>query len=325
MGVLRNMLSSRMLRVTTALRPRTQHLRSAYTTDAKNEWMSKYGYQDNEDVVKLGKNSFVEIEGSNYQGSSLRLSDDLLSKVTRNLLNDIDLIVCDMAGTTVQEGGLVYQVLRESMVEDGLEVSESEMHPWHGAKKEAVIAHFARRAGTAESEIDARVAKIGDIFLRSIDDAYFAEASPIDHIDLSLTHFIAGLQAAGIKVGFDTGYPPEIQEGLLNRLNLKHVIDGYVSAYTVKAGRPYPYMIFKLMEDLDVMDVKRVCKVGDSVRDIEEGKNAGCGLVVGVLSGADSEDKLMEAGADIVVPCVTDLPIPVRKHVKRRSSMVDLS
>ena len=38
-----------------------------------------------------------------------------------------------------------------------------------------------------------------------------------------------------------------------------------------------------------------------SVKDIEEGRNAGCGLVIGVLSGADNEEKLMNAGADIVV------------------------
>ena len=53
------------------------------------------------------------------------------------------------------------------------------------------------------------------------------------------------------------------------------------------------------------MDVKRVCKVGDSVRDIQEGRNAGCGLVVGVLSGADSYQELMDAGAHMVCDRVT--------------------
>ena len=37
-------------------------------------------------------------------------------------------------------------------------------------------------------------------------------------------------------------------------------------------GRPYPYMIHQLMEQTRVMNVKRVCKVGDSVRDIQEGR-----------------------------------------------------
>jgi len=267
----------------------------------------------------------VELAGNNYTGSVLRLSEKMLANVTRGLLDNIDLIVCDMAGTTVQEGGLVYKVLRESMLEDGLKVTEEQMHEWHGAKKESVIAHFAKLAGTPEHQLEDRITKIGDIFMRTIDEAYFSDVSPIEHIDLSLTHFIAGLQAAGIKVAFDTGYPPNIQEGLLDKLSLKNVIDGYVSAYQVKAGRPYPFMIFKLMEDLDIMNVKRVCKVGDSVRDIEEGRNAGCGLVVGVLSGADTEEQLMEAGADIVVPCITDLPIPRPAMKYRKNHRVDLS
>lgn len=283
--------------------------------------MQKYGPNE---VVKLGKNSFVELEGSNYEGSTMRLSDEMLQKVTRGLLDDIDLIVCDMAGTVVQEGGLVYKVLRESMLEDGLTVSVEDMHEWHGAKKEAVIAHFARQSGTPESEVDARIEKIGEIFLSTIDEAYFSDASPIEHIHLSLNHWCTGLRDAGIKVGLDTGYPPEIQEGLIDKLELRKSVDGYVSSYQVAQGRPYPYMIYRLMEDLGVMDVKRVAKAGDSARDIEEGKNAGCGLVIGVLSGADTEEQLMAAGADIVVPVITDLPIP-RPKWRRTSTSIDLS
>ncbi|KOO21276.1 3-hydroxyisobutyrate dehydrogenase [Chrysochromulina tobinii] len=60
------------------------------------------------------------------------------------------LLVCDMAGTTVDEGGLVYIVLRESMNAAGLEVSEADMHPWHGAAKEEVVAHFAAKQRGAD-------------------------------------------------------------------------------------------------------------------------------------------------------------------------------
>ena len=36
----------------------------------------------------------------------------------------------------------------------------------------------------------------------------------------------------------------------------------------------------------------------------------GCGLVIGVLSGADSEKDLLEAGADVIVSRITDIPVP---------------
>ena len=69
------------------------------------------------------------------QGNRPMYSDKYLAKLSRGLFNDIDLLVCDMAGTTVEEGGVVYKVLRESMVAFGLPVTEHDMHPWHGAKK----------------------------------------------------------------------------------------------------------------------------------------------------------------------------------------------
>lgn len=111
-------------------------------------------------------------------------------------------------------------------------------------------------------------------------------------------------------MALDTGYPPEIADELVARLGLAELVDGWISAYRVAQGRPAPYMIHHLMERLGVGDVRRVAKVGDTVRDIQEGRNAGCGLVVGVLSGADSAEELRAAGADFIVDDVTGLPLP---------------
>jgi len=249
----------------------------------------------------------------------------MLEKVTRNLLSEIDLMVYDMAGTTVQEGGIVYKTLQTSMQNDGMAVSDEEMHPWHGAKKEAVIEHFARKAGTPEAELEERVIRVGNAFLESIDEAYFNEASPVDHIDIGLLGYFRQLKNVGIKIAFDTGYPESIQQGLITKLGFDKIADAYVSAYQVPEGRPFPYMIYNVMEKTNVMNVKRVCKVGDSVRDIEEGRNAGCGLVVGVLSGADSYEELAAAGADVVCERVTDLAVPKPRVQVNSLRLPDLS
>jgi len=261
----------------------------------------------------LGSRAFSKAVKHDSQVSPITLSPKMMQKASRQVLSNIDLMVCDMAGTTVQEGGIVYKTLRRVIEEDGIPVTSEEFHPWHGAKKEQVIEHFARAAGTPEHEIEERVVRVSDAFVKAIDEAYFSESSEISRIDNDLLRYINSLQSAGIKVAFDTGYPQNIQEGLIKRLGFTNAINGYISSYEVKEGRPYPYMVHRLMERLSVMDVKRVCKVGDSVRDIEEGRNAGCGLVVGVLSGADDAESLLAAGADIVVDCVTDLPVPTRQ------------
>merc|ERR1712046_327569 len=98
--------------------------------------------------------------------------------------------------------------------------------------------------------------------------------------------------------------------GLVKKMQFDKIVDGWISSYDVPEGRPFPYMIHRLMERLKIEDVRRVAKVGDSARDMEEGRNAGCGLVVGVLSGADGAEELFAAGADVVANVVTDLPVP---------------
>jgi phosphoglycolate phosphatase-like HAD superfamily hydrolase len=40
-------------------------------------------------------------------------------------------------------------------------------------------------------------------------------------------------------------------------------------------------MIHHLMRRFALLDARRVAKVGDTARDMLEGKNAGCGLVIG--------------------------------------------
>ena len=180
-------------------------------------------------------------------------------------LENIELIVCDMAGTTVMEGGVVYKTLRAAMNADGLNVSEHDMHAWHGAKKEAVIANFAKEHGnTPDGELEARVKRVAHLFEEMIHEAYFGETSKVGLIGDDLRSWMFSLQSRGTKVALDTGYPPALQKALIKKLELDTVVDGHVSSYEVADGRPAPFMIFKLMEDLGVEDVRRVAKVGDT-------------------------------------------------------------
>ena len=211
----------------------------------------------------------------------------------------IKLIVCDMAGTTVEEHG-VYKTLREAMMSHGLKVTEDEMHPWHGAAKGEVLRYFIERqpeAGVSPEVIDGT--------FEAMIKARYAEEGSTSLIVPELPAWFQRCQSAGIQVALNTGYPQEIQDGLMKGLGLDGMVNHWISAYEVAKGRPYPYMVHRVMEQAGVQDVSAVAKVGDTVNDIREGRNAGCGLVVGVLSGADSALALYEAGADIVVPDVT--------------------
>jgi len=269
--------------------------------------------------------NFIRPVGTIDSVGGVQFSDRMVRKATRGILENIDLIVYDMAGTVVAEGGIVYKTLQLSMREFGLDVSDADIHPWHGAKKEAVVEHFARLQNKPEAEVQRLIIDISNAFIAAISDAYFQEAAPIGHIDIGLMGYLQQLKDAGIKIGLDTGYPQNIQEGLVKKMEFDKVVDGWISSYDVAEGRPFPYMVHRLMERFLIEDVRRVCKVGDSCRDMEEGKNAGCGLVVGVLSGADSREDLLAAGADVIANCVTDLPVPRRRVKATGFRLPDLS
>ena len=189
------------------------------------------------------------------------------------------------------------------------ECPEEDMGPWHGAQKSEVVAHFAARAGFSASAGAELEAKINATFEAELEASYMAEGSPLALINPALPDYFAGLRSSGVKVGLNTGYPRKLQAALLKKLNLGEMVDGYVSAQDVRAGRPSPFMVHHLMEQLDVYDVKTVAKAGDTERDMEEGRNAGCGQVIGVLSGADSREVLENAGADTVADDITCLPL----------------
>ena len=55
------------------------------------------------------------------------------------------------------------------------------------------------------------------------------------------------------------------------------------------------------------MSAKNIAKIGDTKIDMKEGKNAGCGLTIGVLTGYENKENLIDSGADIVVNTITDL------------------
>jgi len=219
----------------------------------------------------------------------------------------ISLLVLDMAGTTVSEGGMVYDCLASTVSDSrpgDTSVTALDMGPWHGVHKRAVLRHFAGGESATEAAVDALVAA----FEAKLESAYFSDDSPIALMP-GLERWLAEARAAGLLLALNTGYSKRIQGAIAERLKMGVMVDAMISSDEVPCGRPAPFMVHRLMERLGVADVRAVCKVGDSVNDVLEGRNAGCGLVVGVLSGADTLQALMEAGADVVLDSLTDLTI----------------
>jgi phosphonatase-like hydrolase len=121
----------------------------------------------------------------------------------------------------------------------------------------------------------------------------------------------AALRRAGIKVALNTGFSRPITRVLLERLGWSGVnppVNATVTSDEVRRGRPYPDMIHDLMRRFGITDAARVAKVGDTPTDLEEGTNAGCGLVIGVTNGTHSRVQLESYPHIHLVDSVADVP-----------------
>ena len=61
------------------------------------------------------------------------------------------------------------------------------------------------------------------------------------------------------------------------------------------------------MEGLNIAEANNVVKVGDTEVDVEEGRNAGCGLVVSVTTGAYSRQELKKFSPDFIIDSLQEL------------------
>jgi phosphonatase-like hydrolase len=105
----------------------------------------------------------------------------------------------------------------------------------------------------------------------------------------------AALQEMGIKIALDTGFSRDITDIILHRVGWDNsgLVDATAASDEVQKGRPHPFMIQKIMSQLNISDPKSVIKIGDTEVDINEGHNAGCLMSIGITSGVFSEEELI--------------------------------
>jgi len=220
---------------------------------------------------------------------------------------DIELVVFDMAGTTVNDEDSVNRVVRASLAAAGLSVSAASVNAVMGLPKPEAIALLI-----ADSELRAALcheidAIHRDFVARAIE---FYEHDPSVHEVAGASRVFERLKNGGIKVALNTGFDRSITTVILDRLGWSgsRLIDATICSDEVPRGRPHPDMIRALMARLGVGDPGRVTKVGDTPADLQEGHNAGCGLIVGVTGGTHTRQQLESHPHTCLIETIALLP-----------------
>ncbi|HTF21557.1 MAG TPA: HAD hydrolase-like protein [Chryseolinea sp.] len=209
---------------------------------------------------------------------------------------NVKLVVFDLAGTTVKDDRNVHKVLQMALAAHGVSVSLEDCNDVMGLPKPIAIRDLLERRYEGSRPVSAAwIDEIHVRFVKEMKSFYKTDPSVSEKEGVSDT--FRKLKAHNIKVVVDTGFDRQITDPLLARLGWKTeaLIDGSVTSDEVERGRPYPDLIFRAMELTDVRDASQVVKVGDTISDVQEGQAAGCGMVIGVTTGAFSREALLQA------------------------------
>lgn len=215
------------------------------------------------------------------------------------------MIVFDMAGTTVDEDNVVYKTLQDAIVHYSYPVSLDQVLEF-GAGKEKLqaIIDILENTGfkVSPENIDLIFAYFIDKLAKNYDTL---DVKPLPDVELTFKH----LKERNIKVVLNTGYNRKTAESLIVKLGWEesNQFDLLITASDVNNNRPRPDMILLAMSKLNILDPKKVLKVGDSTVDIQEGQNADCLLSIGITSGAHTREQLAEADPDFIIDNVAEL------------------
>lgn len=218
-------------------------------------------------------------------------------------LADLELVVLDMAGTTVVDDGLVERAFERAADAAGIGETEED--------REAALEYVRETMG--QSKIAVFRALAGDEdqaqHANAEFEAAYAELAASEGLRAvpGAEELIRRLRSAGVKVALTTGFSRETRDAVLDALGWRDLADLTLSPAEAGRGRPYPDLPLTALLRTGASTVDGMVVVGDTASDIASGIAAGAGLVVGVLTGAHDEQTLLDAGADAVIPSVAAL------------------
>ena len=217
----------------------------------------------------------------------------------------IRMVVFDMAGTTIDEDNVVYKTLQKAINENGFDVSlDQVLEAGAGKEKSQAIKSILKEY--LQQEDNKLSDDIYQHFIVLLNEAYrYLDVKP----QPNAVELFKILKYKKVLVVLNTGYNSETAYSLLEKLGWVKgkEFDGLITASDVNNNRPDPDMILLAMKRFGIQDASEVVKLGDSIIDIEEGRNAGCALSIGITTGAHSFQQLQSADPDFIINDLLEL------------------
>lgn len=237
-------------------------------------------------------------------------------------------VMLDWAGTTVDHGSVAPVIaLQELFARHDIALSGEDARRDMGLLKRdhirAILAlpnlHAEWQRVTGHEPTEQDVSSLFEEF-RPLQSAIIGKHS---HLIEGVAQITQAWQQRGLRIGSTTGYTREMLAPVLAEAAQNgYRPDASVCPDEVGAGRPAPWMLMRNAQLLDVYPPSSCVKIGDTVSDIEEGRNAGMwtigltrtGNLIGLTAAEwyhlppsekehrlrSAEKALLDAGADFV-------------------------
>ena len=220
----------------------------------------------------------------------------------------VQLIVFDLAGTTVLDADAVNHTLKQALAAAGVRASRDQINALMGQPTATAIADLlAAFRGQAAASADAVDAVLTDFVQRMV---WHYESHPhVAECD-GASDLFAWCHRHGVLTAIGSGLPRTVANAAIARMGWRErgLIDATITSDEVPRGRPHPDMVERLMTVTGVTDPLLVAKVGDTPMDIREGQAAGCRFVIGVTSGTHSAEALRTHAPTHLIAELLEIP-----------------
>lgn len=263
----------------------------------------------------------------------------------RSYRGPLKAVILDWAGTTIDFGSFAPVAVFIRLFErHGISVSKENVRSGMGLMKKDHLRLILNRPAVTEAWQQNK----GKLPTEADVERLFAEFASLQVEILrqhtlpirGLAETITDLRQRKLKIGSTTGYTRPMMDVVQPEAERRgYVPDALVCPDEVPAGRPYPWMIYQNLIQMNIYPAEAVVKVGDTLPDIEEGLNAGLWTVGIALSGnllglSEAEvaalpaevltskreaiaKQLYQCGAHYVIDGIWDLP-PVLDDIQTR-------
>lgn len=252
------------------------------------------------------------------------------------MAQQIEMVVFDWAGTTVDYGSSApVHVFDKVFRKEGIILSKEQINKPMGMEKKAHIRELLsmdkvdkewqslKNSRWNEEDVE----RLYEDFETLLAEVVAEYSTPIEGV----IETVAQLRNRSLKIGSTTGYTSDMMKNVVEGASKAGYSPDCIITPDIAGGsRPSPFMLFEAMKQLTVYSPKAVAKVGDTISDIKEGKNAGT-WTVGLLKGSNllglteeeyegmdadelkelkdqTAEKYFASGADFVIDNITDLP-----------------